>query len=824
MNKKEVKKKEPLTPEEKKKYAKWTYILGLFPLTLIICLLLFQPNSSMPPVSMLDNPPELLASVIYADDAETELGRFWQINRTSVPYKDISPYVTDALISTEDERFLEHTGVDFKALARAVGRAGRDGGGSTITQQLAKLLFTLQLREEAAARGQKFVPESVSSFKLFRLFGRVNEKAKENIIATRLEKRFTKEEIITMYLNQFDFLYNAVGIENAAKVYFNKKPKDLDKSEAAMLVGMCKNPSLYNPHTYEIKNYREIIAQKTGVSVSQVSALQIQTERSADSLRAANRRNQVLFQWLKNSDKGNPALREKITRAEYDELIKTPIKTNYQVVDHKEGIAPYFREALRKELTNLFQETNPDGSLKYQRPDGKAWNIYNDGLKVYTTINVSMQKYAEYAVETQLKNLQPQFKNQLRGLKYYPYNGISEEVFQFRMKQARKNSARYNSLRAQGMSEENILKTFEVPTNMTVFSWKGDIDTTMTPNDSIIYYKSYLHAGMIAIEPQTGFVKAWVGGADITHFAYDHVRQAKRQVGSTIKPFVYATALAMGTSKPCTSFSGGYCVGNWCPGGKAAGTMAEGLAQSSNPTTVAVMSTMGPKAGCVNIAKFLKDVGIDLPPDQITPPMCLGTMDLSLYELVSAQAMFVNQGIYNSPSTIMRIEDRNGNVIYNAQPVSREVLNENVAYEMLQMLKGTVERGTAKRLKSSAAYGNITAPTAGKTGTTQNNSDGWFMGFTPELVTGVWVGAEERSIRWKWTGAGQGAAVALPIYGYFMNKVYKDAKLGISTADFDKPASYNPDQFSCNGLQGISGGEYYYYTEPATSDDENPFL
>lgn len=825
MTKKEDKKKAPLTPQEKKKFARWILILGLFPLTLIICLLLFQPNSSMPPVSMLDNPPELLASVVYADDAETELGRFWQINRTSVSYDEISPYVTDALISTEDERFVEHTGVDFRSVGRAVAKAGRAGGGSTITQQLAKLLFTLQLREEASEKGQRYVPESVSNIKLFRLFGRVNEKAKENIIATRLEKRFTKEEIITMYLNQFDFLYNAVGIENAAKVYFNKKPKDLTKTEAAMLVGMCKNPDLYNPHHYEVKNYRLLLANNNKVSVDKVTEAEIAARRTKDSTRAAERRNQVLFQWLRNSEKNNPALRVKITREEYEELKNTPIKTNYQVVDHKEGIAPYFREALRKELKTLFKETNPDGSLKYQRPDGRAWNIYNDGLKIYTTINASMQKYAESAVETHLKYLQPLFHQQLKGLRNYPYsNDISNETAQNLHRRARKNSARYAALSASGMSEAEILKTFDVPTEMTVFTWKGDKDTTMTPNDSIVYYKSYLHAGLMSIEPQTGFVKAWVGGANINHFAYDHVRQAKRQVGSTIKPFVYATALAMGTAKPCTVFSGNYCVGNWCPAGKAAGTMAEGLAQSSNPTTVAVMSSMGPKAGSENIAKFLRDLDIDLPREMINAPMCLGTMDLSLYELIPAQAMFVNQGIYNSPTTIMRIEDRNGNVIYQAQPVSKEVLNENVAYTMLKMLEGVVQRGTARRLRSSAAYANITAPMGGKTGTTQGNSDGWFVGFTPELVTGVWVGGEERSIRFRWTGIGQGASVALPIYGYYMNKIYKDAKIGLSTSEFEKPVNYNPDQFNCDGLQGISGGEYYYYKEPEKSDNENPFL
>jgi penicillin-binding protein 1A len=799
----------------KKKYTRILWILGLLPLFLVLALLFFQPEDSMPSVAMLDNPPELLASVVYADDAETELGRFWKINRTSVKYNEISPFVIEALISTEDERFMEHSGVDFKAIGRAVLSAGGAGGASTITQQLAKLLFTLQKRDKQTGVTSSL---SESSYRMFRLLGRLNEKAKENIIASRLEKRYTKEEIITMYLNQFDFLYNAVGIENAAKVYFNKAPINLTKDEAAILVGMCKNPGLFNPHTFEVKNYRRSISLNKGIAMSAVSEDEVLERRASDSLRAVQRRNQVLFQWLKNSNKKNPAINNPLTREEYDQLKLKPIITKYQKVDHKEGVAPYFRESIRAELTNLFAETKPDGSLKYARPDGEAWNIYNDGLKIYTTINLSMQKYAENAVEKHIKNyLQPAFDRNNRGLKNFPFsNSISDQTVENIMRSARKNSGRYHAGKQIGKTDEDLTKEFNEPAQMSVFSWSGEIDTIMTPNDSIRYYKSFLHCGMMSVEPQTGFVKAWVGGINIDHFAYDHVRQGSRQVGSTIKPFVYATALSMGTAKPCTVFDGNFCVGSWCPGGKAAGTMANGLAQSSNPTTVAVMSSMGPVAGTINIAKFLQDVDINLAQRDITPPMCLGTMDLSLFQLIPAQAMFVNQGIFITPSTIFRIEDRNGNVIYNAKPVSREVLNENVAYTMIKMLEGVINEGTGNRLRRAVDYGNIRVPMAGKTGTTQSNSDGWFVGFTPELVTGVWVGAEDRSVRFQSTAIGQGASVALPIYGYYMNAVYKDSKIGLSTTEFEKPTNYDPKQFSCEGqLFGPTNSDNF---------EENPFF
>lgn len=787
---------------------------ALSPFLVIVSLLLMQSDDDLPAVEMLDNPPELLASVVYADDGTTELGRYWKVNRTTVNYEDISPYVIDALIATEDERFLEHSGVDFKGLGRAVAKMGSAGGASTITQQLAKLLFTLQNREreDAARAAGEDVPMRRGG-----IWGRIDEKAQENIIATRLEKRYTKEEIITMYLNQFDFLYNAVGIENAAKVYFNKKPKDLTKIEAACLVGMVKNPSLYNPRTYQIKDYRSNIAANKEIQTNQVSQTDINAARAEDSLRIHRRRDQVLMQWLKNSDKGNEALRNKITREEYDQLKMKPIVVDYQPVDHKEGIAPYFRESLRKELTELFSSKDKSGKLLYAKKDGTPYNIYSDGLKIYTTINVSLQQYAEEAMAKHLgEDLQKEFDKNNKNRKRFPfadtYNGqkITDEQIANIMKRARKGSERYISMSAAGVSESEINKSFDRPVSMKVFAWKGDIDTIMTPNDSIRYYKNFLHAGLISVEPQTGFVKAWVGGVNISHFAYDHVKQGKRQVGSTIKPFVYGTALAMGVCKPCTRFEGGYCVdledgngnvtGRWCPAGEAAGTMAGGLASSSNPTTVAVMSTMGGYSGPKTIAKLMRDLDIDLDPSFEVPSMCLGPMDLSLYELVGAQAMWVNNGIFNRPTTILRIEDRNGNVIYSADGYSKEVMNENVAYETLQMMKGVISSGTGNSLRQAwRPYGGLTAPMAGKTGTTQGNADGWFMGLTPDLVTGVWVGAEDKQVRFQSMAYGQGARMALPIFGYYMQKVYKDQKLGISQADFAVPITYDPSVFACDG-------------------------
>ncbi|MFT5777391.1 MAG: penicillin-binding protein 1A [Crocinitomicaceae bacterium] len=784
--------------------------IGAFtPVFVIMYFMMGQDDEEMPSIEMLENPPELLASVVLGDDGKTELGRYWKVNRTTVGYNEISRYVIDALIATEDERFMEHSGIDFRALARAAKGMGSDGGASTISQQLAKLLFTLQAREKKAellAEGKSI--DAKSGF-----MARIDEKAKENIIAVRLEERYTKEEIITMYLNQFDFLYNAVGIENAAKVYFDKKPIDLTKAEAAMLVGLVKNPGLYNPYTPQIKNYRVSLSGENG-NPADVTDAQIREKRASDSTRAIDRRNTVLGQWLKNSKTKNAALKNYITQAEYDSLVVLPIIIAYQVVDHRQGIAPHYRESLRRELKGLFSAKKEDGSLKISKKDGTKYDIYEDGLKIYTSINVTMQDYAEKAIAKHLKtDLQPAFAKNNSTTKHFPfansYDGhkITEDDVKSIMKRARKTSERYISMASKGVNEKKILHSFNIPTPMRVFSWNGDIDTVMTPDDSILYHKNFIRAGMVTIEPSTGFIKAWVGGADFNHFAFDHVKQGKRQVGSTMKPFVYSTAMSMGVVKPCTSFPKmSYCVDpceptgrRWCPAGTAAGTVEAGLAASSNPTTVAVMSKMGACSGPQTIAKILKRMNIIIPPSLITPSICLGTPDMSLYEMVGAQAMFVNNGIFIQPQTIIRIEDRNGNVIYSADPYTREVMNKSFAFETLRMMKGVVTHGTSTSLRWSPKWGGIMYPTAGKTGTTQGNSDGWFIGVTPDLVTAVWAGGEDMQIRFRSMTWGQGARMALPIYGYYMQQIYKDNTLKVSKEDFEKPVGFDAELFSCEG-------------------------
>lgn len=816
MNKKVNKKalsSENFSPKEKKRATIIFWAGALLPFLVISLLLLFQSEDDLPSVEMLNNPPELLASVVYADDGETELGRYWRVNRSSVEYKDISPFVTDALIATEDERFADHSGVDFRSIGRSAATLGTAGGASTITQQLAKMMFTLKIREEEAIALAKGESISKKTDKVG-IFNRVNEKAKENIIAARLEKRYTKEEIITMYLNQFDFTHNAVGISNASKVYFNKRPKDLTKEEAAMLVGMCNNPSLFNPYSFKTRNYRETLADRQGVSPDKIEASEIREAREKDSMRAVNRRNIVLYQWYKNSNNGNPSIRVKLTESEFEELKKKPLITNYQNVDHKNGLAPYFRESIRIEITALLAEKNGDGSLKYKRADGKPWDIYTDGLKIYTTVNADMQKHAEDAVERHLKeNLQPQFNRNNRGLKNFPFsNDLSKEEVAKIMNTSMKRSNRYTSMIAQGFSEKEIEAEFKKKIQMTVFTWKGEKDTLMSPYDSMRYYKSYLHAGLLSIEPQTGFIKAWVGGADIDHFAFDHVKSGKRQVGSTIKPFVYATAFNMNVAQPCTQFMDiPYCVdlydgngnpnGQWCPknGSGPTGkmmTVKEGLQQSNNHIIAAVLSKMG-AGGPQAIEKLLKNFDITLNPQDVSPAMSLGSMDLSLFELMGAHSSFVNKGIFNHPTAILRIEDRNGNVIYEAKPVIREAMNESVAYSVLKMMEGVVNGGTGSGIRSGNPWGGINYPTAAKTGTTQNNSDGWFVGLTPELATGVWVGAEDRGVRFKSTREGQGARTALPIYGFYMQKVYKDPNIHISKGAFEKPRNFDDNLLNC---------------------------
>ncbi len=762
--------------------------------------MLSAARPGIPSHEELANPPDKQASIIYTSDGE-EMGRFWSVNRKSVPYNKISPFVISALIATEDQRFYDHAGVDAEGLARAVTFAavGKDGGGaSTISQQLAKLLYTASDTANGGVAKDKW--------------GRLEQKFGENILAVRLEKHYTKEEIITMYLNNFDFLYNAVGISSASQVYFNKTPDSLKMEEAAMLVGMCKNPGMYNPLKFQYKDYSD---DADGIA-----------QYELDSTRAYSRRNQVLYQWLVNSDAGNEALTIKMDRSTYDSLSALPILVDYQIVDHKEGLAPHFREILRKELTAKFQETNDDGTLVYEKADGTPYNIYKDGLRIYTTIDSRMQVYAEEAVQEHMETtLQIEFDKNNAKNKRPPFaNDANDKRIDQILSQATKTSDRYRRLTDAGASDAEIESSFNTPIKMKVFSYSGDFDTTMTPLDSIKYYKSILQAGLMSMDPKTGFVKAWVGGPNFNHFSFDHVKQSRRQVGSTIKPFVYAAALSLGTITPCKTYIDmDYCVDvpvsptrdkSWCPVTGTDNTGAPiptkcGLAGSLNNITVAIMKDMGASAGPATMDKVLRDVGIALRIEDVVPSMCLGPMDISLYNMVGAQSTFANKGVYIRPIYVMRVEDRNGNVIIDLEYDIREAMSEQLAYTMVNMMKGAVNGAanvhqgnkvyaTSSSLKSSRPWGGIKYPTAGKTGTTNGASDGWFMGLTPELVTGVWVGADDRDIHFRSYPWGQGSRMALPIYGYYMQRVYKDASIDISKKDFEAPPNYDGSIFSCS--------------------------
>ncbi|MEX2484703.1 MAG: transglycosylase domain-containing protein [Brumimicrobium sp.] len=806
------------------------WLVGLSPLFVILYLRYVQTDDdNLPSVAMLENQEELLATTVFAEDGITELGKYWKVNRTSVNYNEISPFVISALISTEDERFENHTGIDPKAVARALVSMGEAGGASTITQQLAKLIFTLKEREDKRnaqleGGGDAKTEEEKTVEKMGGLERRVYEKIKENIIALRLEKRYTKQEIITMYLNQFDFLYSAVGISSAARVYFNKKPIELKAEEAAMLVGMCKNPGLYNPYAFKTRNYRALIAQKKEIHQDAVSEEDIKVERAEDSVRAIKRRNIVLYKWAENSRKDNPMLTTTISEKDYDSLKLIPLETDYQTVDHKEGLAPYFRESLRNELSNLFKEKDKEGNYKYAKSNGEPYSIYEDGLKIYTTINPKIQLHAENSLAKHLKkNIQEPFEKNNKRSDQFPFDSrIDESVVERLLNNAMKRSERYKSGRIAGKSKTELKEEFEKPVQMKVFSWNGEIDTVLAPIDSIRYYKNIMRAGLVSIEPQTGFIKAWVGGPDINHFAYDHVRQGKRQVGSTIKPFIYSAGMRFGAITPCeTTPNIEYCVDvqegedpsdmkAWCPrnsGDELDGkpvTFSHGLAQSMNNITVAVMSKMGGTAGPNAVAKLMRDLNIEIRDADIVPAMCLGVMDLSLLDMVGAQTAFVNKGIYTKPTSLLRIEDRHGNVVYENQPQSKEVMSEELAYATLNMMKQVVQKGTAASLRGTwrGDWGGVTQPTAGKTGTTQNNSDGWFMGLTPDLVTGVWVGAEDMAVRFRSMEWGQGARMALPIYGYMMKGVYEDKEIQLSTDDFEIPFGYENSIYNCSEDSG----------------------
>ncbi len=724
----------------------------------------------MPSFDELENPASNLASCVYSEDGVL-LGTYFKENRSNGTYDELSPYLIDALVSTEDKRFYAHSGVDFPGLARVLFKTilsgnKSSGGGSTITQQLAKMLFPRE--------------------RLNNPLQMANRKFREWVIAIKLERSYTKEEIITMYLNQFDFLNLAVGIKSAAKVYFNTSPQNLRVEQAAMLVGMAKNPAYFNP----------IRRPET----------------------TQERRNVVLFQMYKNNC---------LTREQFDSLKVLPLGLDFHKVDHKEGDATYFREFLRvfmnaekpnrKDYSSRAQyredsiewQTNPlyGWCNRNFKPDGTPYNIYKDGLRIVTAVNSKMQKYAELAVRDHLENdLQRAFDAEKRGQATAPFSeDLTPEEVKNILNLSMKRSERYRVLKKKGLSMDEIVKNFNTKTEMTVFSWKGDRDTLMTPMDSMIYYKHFLQSGIMAMDPHNGNVKAYVGGINYRHFQYDHVTKAKRQIGSTFKPFLYTLAMMDGFS-PCdrvlnvpitiTIPETGVV---WTPktgsrdewAGREV-SLQFGLAQSLNNISVWLMNRFKPKA----VIQIAHNLGIksDIPE---VPAIALGVADLTLCEMVSAYSCYANKGVYTQPIFVTRIEDKNGNVLASFTPEKREAISERTAYLMLTLMQGVYRRGTSTRLWRDDYPYHIKASVAAKTGTTNNQSDGWFMGITPSLVAGVWTGAEERSIHFNSLRLGQGANTALPIWGKFMRMVYDDKSLGYSEEEqFEKPADFN-ETFNC---------------------------
>ena len=697
----------------------------------------------MPDFRQLENPKTNLATqIISADD--TVLGKFYfNDNRTPISFREIPTAMIEALVATEDERFYSHSGIDFRGTARAVFYLGKKGGASTITQQLARQLFV-------GVRSQN-------------TFQAIVQKIKEWVIAIRLERRYTKNEIITMYLNIYDFNYNADGLRSASSIYFSKKPIELDLSEAAMLVGMLKNSSLYNPL------------------------------RRPEMVRS--RRNIVYQQMLRN---------KLITEEQRDSLAALPITLDFNPQSHREGIATYFRAYLQQFMRSWIS--------KHPKEDGTFYNLYLDGLRIYTTIDSRLQTYAEDAVTAHMSNLQKEFFRQ--NVPEYndiaPFLDVEKKDVENIMQQAKRRSERWRKMKALGHDEETILASFEKPTQMEVFGWNGDIDTIMTPTDSISYYKHFLRAGMMSMEPQTGHVKAWVGGINYRHFQFDHVMQGKRQIGSTFKPFVYASAIDQLKVSPCDSLPDGYyCVepakfgahDAWCPknsGDRYIGkrTLKNALANSVNTISARLIDKVGTRP----VVNLVRNLGVSSPIPNV-PAIALGSADLSVYEMVGAYSSFANKGIYVKPVVVTRIEDKNGTVIYQTAPETKDVLSEESAYVTLKLLEGVTESGSGVRLrhrgaeKTNPIFRDLVTgypyefdnPIAGKTGTTQNQSDGWFIGMVPNLATGVWVGGEDRSIHFETIAYGQGATMALPIWANYMKACYADSTLVVSKDEFMAP-------------------------------------
>ena len=719
------------------------FSIGVFSFMSIFLAAGFGLLGKMPEFRQLENPKTNLATQIYSSDNKV-IGKFYyNDNRTPLYYEEIPKNLIDALIATEDERFYDHSGIDLRSTLRAIVYLGDKGGASTVSQQLARQLFT-------GVRSRNTLDAII-------------QKIKEWVIAVQLERRYTKKEILTMYLSLYDFNYNADGLRSAANIYFSKEPSDLLLEESAMLVGMLKNSSLYNP----IRRPELVIS----------------------------RRNIVFQQMLRN---------EMLTQKEADSLQQLPLQIQFNPQSHREGLATYFRAYLRQFMLNWIQDNPKTGGEKY--------NLYLDGLTIYTTLDSKMQTYAENAVKEHMSNLQSAFfeQNTPKWNPTAPFLDLTEKEVERLMNQAMRRSERWRKMKLAGKTEDDIKASFEQETTMKIFNWKGEIDTVMRPIDSIRHYKHFLRSGMMSMDPQTGHVKAWVGGINYKHFQFDHVFQGKRQIGSTFKPFVYASAIDQLKLSPCDSFPDGfYCVEGgkfgaheaWCPknsGDRYTGmrTLKNALANSVNTISARLIDKVGPGP----ISKLAKDLGIssDIPN---VPSIALGTADLSVYEMVAAYGAFAKQGIYVKPVMVTRIEDKNGTVLFEATPETRDILSAESAYVTLKLLEGVTESGSGIRLRHRGAeknnpyFGTVVTgypyefqnPIAGKTGTTQNQSDGWFIGMVPNLVTGVWVGGEDRATHFNSIAFGQGATMALPIWALYMKKLYQDPLLEISIDSFPAP-------------------------------------
>jgi len=730
----------------------------------------------MPDIEDLQNPISRYASQVYSADGKI-LGTYNmnRENRVYVGYGSISSEAIKALVATEDVRFYEHSGIDFIALTRAIVKRGimgnkSAGGGSTITQQLAKQLYS----ETAESTVERLLQKPI-----------------EWVIAIKLERFYTKEEIITMYLNKFDFLHNAVGIKTAANVYFGKEPKNLSLTEAATLIGLCKNPSYFNPVRFPE--------------------------------RCSERRNVVLGQMLKANY---------ISESQYRVACGELLSLNFHRVDHKDGMATYFREFLRRYMMadepqlSEYPEWNRvqyvvDSTAwvndplygwcnKNKKKDGSNYNVYTDGLKIFTTLDSRMQRYAEEAVRIHVGgNLQPAFMKENRAKPNAPFTtALKPTEVRAIMKRAITQSDRYRAMKAQGATDAEIDKAFRTPTDMTVFTYHGDMDTVMTPLDSIRYIKTFLRAGFVSMDAHSGAVKAYVGGIDFTHFNYDMATQGRRQVGSTIKPFLYALSMSNGMSPCDVAPNVQRSYGNWTPRNGSRSrygqmvTLKWGLAQSNNWVSAYLMNRINPQ----DFLRILREFGICTYGVYPSIVLCLGPNEVSVAEMVSAYTTFANQGIRCAPMYVSRIEDSEGNEVARFQPRMNEVLSDESAYKMLEMLRAVMNGGTGSRMRYKY---EVDCDMGGKTGTTNRNSDAWFMGFTPSLVSGCWVGGEDRDIHFDSTRMGQGANMALPVWAYFMKRVYADSSLGYDPAEkFDIPEDFNPctiddDDFAGVGIEEV---------------------